>query len=86
MTRGRGFRLTTGNLSSEGESGLGRADDSGSTWEWDETTEEYYCHTFLKEQPDLNWENEELRNELYDMMHWWLKKGSDGFRMDVVGR
>ena len=56
-----------------------------SAWEWDPTTEQYYLHLFLREQPDLNWENEELRKEVYDMMHWWFKKGIDGFRMDVVG-
>ncbi|GAA0178816.1 oligo-1,6-glucosidase [Clostridium sediminicola] len=57
---------------------------SGSTWEYDENTDEYYLHIFSKKQPDLNWENEKLRNEVYDMMHFWLKKGIDGFRMDVI--
>lgn len=57
---------------------------SGSAWEWVEERQQYYLHLFLKEQPDLNWENEEVRKEVYDMMHWWLKKGVDGFRMDVV--
>ena len=60
------------------------ADSSNSAWEWDSTTEQYYLHTFLKEQPDLNWESPAMRKEVYDMMHWWLKKGADGFRMDVV--
>ncbi|ORY32235.1 glycoside hydrolase superfamily [Naematelia encephala] len=55
-----------------------------SAWEWDEATQQYYLHLFLKEQPDLNWENPELRHAVYDMMHWWLKKGIDGFRMDVI--
>ncbi|CAD6587105.1 MAG: hypothetical protein TREMPRED_004662 [Tremellales sp. Tagirdzhanova-0007] len=55
-----------------------------SAWEWEPTTEQYYLHLFLKEQPDLNWENEELRKEVYEMMHWWFKKGIDGFRMDVI--
>ncbi|HEY3060011.1 MAG TPA: alpha-glucosidase [Chloroflexota bacterium] len=56
----------------------------GSAWEWDQTTEQYYLHLFSKKQPDLNWENPKLRAEIYDMMHWWLKKGIDGFRMDVI--
>lgn len=56
----------------------------GSAWEWDETSQQYYLHLFLKEQPDLNWENPTVRNEVYDLMHWWLKRGADGFRMDVV--
>lgn len=59
-------------------------DPSGSAWEWDETTQQYFLHTFLKEQPDLNWECKELRQALWTMMHYWLKRGSDGFRMDVV--
>ena len=57
---------------------------SGSAWEWDEATGEYYLHLFLKEQPDLNWENPELRKEVFKMMRWWLERGADGFRMDVV--
>jgi oligo-1,6-glucosidase len=56
----------------------------GSAWEYDETTKEYYLHLFSKKQPDLNWENPEVRAAIYDMMHWWLKKGIDGFRMDVI--
>jgi oligo-1,6-glucosidase len=57
---------------------------SGSTWQYDDTTDMYYLHLFSKKQPDLNWENEEVRNEVYDMMKWWLDKGIDGFRMDVI--
>lgn len=55
-----------------------------STWEFDAQTGEYYFHSFAVEQPDLNWENPEVRNEIYEMMHFWLKKGIDGFRMDVI--
>lgn len=57
---------------------------SGSAWQYDETTEEYYLHIFSKKQPDLNWENPKLRQEIYDMMKFWLDKGIDGFRMDVI--
>lgn len=57
---------------------------SGSAWQLDETTGEYYLHLFSKKQPDLNWENEKVRQEVYDMMEWWFKKGIDGFRMDVI--
>lgn len=57
---------------------------SGSTWDFDEATGEYYLHLFSKKQPDLNWENPKLRKEIYDMMTWWLEKGIDGFRMDVI--
>lgn len=57
---------------------------SGSAWEFDENTEEYYLHIFSKKQPDLNWENPKLRQEVYDMMKYWLDKGIDGFRMDVI--
>ncbi|MRG84753.1 glycoside hydrolase family 13 protein [Salinibacillus xinjiangensis] len=57
---------------------------SGSAWEYDEKTDEYYLHIFSKKQPDLNWENPKLRQEVYDMMKWWLDKGIDGFRMDVI--
>lgn len=56
----------------------------GSVWEYDETTGEYYLHLFSKKQPDLNWENPRLRQEVYKMMNWWLDKGIDGFRMDVI--
>ncbi|MFC4025356.1 alpha-glucosidase [Oceanobacillus longus] len=57
---------------------------SGSAWEYDENTKEYYLHLFSKKQPDLNWENPKLREEIYNMMKWWLDKGIDGFRMDVI--
>ncbi|WAA09982.1 glycoside hydrolase family 13 protein [Fervidibacillus albus] len=57
---------------------------SGSAWEYDPETDEYYLHLFSKKQPDLNWENEKVRNEIYEMMTWWLDKGIDGFRMDVI--
>jgi oligo-1,6-glucosidase len=57
---------------------------SGSAWEYDEATGEYYLHLFSKKQPDLNWENPKLRRAVYDMMTWWLDKGIDGFRMDVI--
>lgn len=56
----------------------------GSTWQYDESTDEYYLHLFSKKQPDLNWENKKVRQEIYDMMTWWLNKGVDGFRMDVI--
>ncbi|GKT53911.1 maltase [Colletotrichum tofieldiae] len=62
-----------------------RSHFSGSTWEWDEATGEYYLHLFAKEQPDLNWENEETREAIYDnAMRFWLDKGVDGFRIDTV--
>ncbi|TLS36501.1 glycoside hydrolase family 13 protein [Pseudalkalibacillus caeni] len=57
---------------------------SGSAWQYDEQTEEYFLHLFSKKQPDLNWENPVLRKEIYNMMTWWLEKGVDGFRMDVI--
>ncbi|MBK8780682.1 MAG: alpha-glucosidase [Anaerolineales bacterium] len=57
---------------------------SGSAWQYDETTGEYYMHIFTKKQPDLNWENPKLRAEVYDLMKYWLDKGVDGFRMDVI--
>ncbi len=57
---------------------------SGSVWELDETTGEYYLHLFSKKQPDLNWENPEVRAAVYEMMNWWLDRGIDGFRMDVI--
>ena len=56
----------------------------GSAWTWCEERQQYYLHTFADFQPDLNWENEKLRSEIYQMMDWWLKKGIDGFRMDVI--
>lgn len=57
---------------------------SGSAWAWDEKTEEYYLHLFGKKQPDLNWENADLRDALYGEMRFWLAKGVDGFRLDVI--
>ncbi len=57
---------------------------AGSTWEYDEKTEEYYLHLFTKKQPDLNWENPKVREEIYKLMRFWLDKGVDGFRMDVI--
>ena len=57
---------------------------SGSTWQFDETSGEYYLHLFSREQPDLNWENPEVRQAIYAMMRWWLDRGIDGFRMDVI--
>ena len=56
----------------------------GSAWEYDELTGEYYLHLFSRRQPDLNWENPAVRREIYDMMRWWLDRGVDGFRMDVI--
>ena len=56
----------------------------GSVWQYDAQTEEHYLHLFSVKQPDLNWETPELRAEIYDMMRWWLDKGVDGFRMDVI--
>ncbi|EOO37486.1 glycoside hydrolase family 13 protein [Bacillus mycoides] len=57
---------------------------SGSAWQYDEMTDEYYLHLFSKKQPDLNWDNEKVRQDVYDMMKFWLEKGIDGFRMDVI--
>jgi oligo-1,6-glucosidase len=57
---------------------------SCSAWEYDDMTDEYYLHLFTRHQPDLNWENPKVRDEIYDMMTWWLDKGIDGFRMDVI--
>ncbi len=57
---------------------------SGSAWKYDPATDEYFLHIFSKKQPDLNWENPKVRHEVFSMMHWWLKKGVDGFRMDVI--
>jgi oligo-1,6-glucosidase len=56
----------------------------GSAWERDERTGEYYLHLFSRKQPDLNWDNPKLRQEIFDMMTFWLDKGIDGFRMDVI--
>lgn len=57
---------------------------SGSAWEYDENTGQYYMHLFSKKQPDLNWENAEVREALYEMVNWWLDKGIDGFRVDAI--
>lgn len=57
---------------------------SGSAWTLDPLTNQYYLHLFAKKQPDLNWENPALRHEIYKMMRFWLDKGVDGFRMDVI--
>lgn len=57
---------------------------NGSTWEYDETTEQYYLHYFTKKQPDLNWENPKVRKEIFDILEYWFQKGVDGFRMDVI--
>ena len=57
---------------------------SGSAWELDDNTGEYYLHLFSRKQPDLNWENPEVRRAVYSMMRWWLDRGIDGFRMDVI--
>lgn len=56
----------------------------GSAWELDAQTQMYYLHLFSRKQPDLNWENKDLRKDIYGMMTWWLEKGVDGFRMDVI--
>ncbi len=56
----------------------------GSAWTYDEATGEYYLHLFSQKQPDLNWENPQVRQAIYALMHWWLRKGVDGFRMDVI--
>lgn len=57
---------------------------SGPAWEYDKTTDMYFLHLFSKKQPDLNWDNPAVRQEVFDMMNWWLEKGVDGFRMDVI--
>jgi alpha-glucosidase len=56
----------------------------GSAWEWDEATGQYYYHAFLKEQPDLNWRNPEVREAMHDVLRFWLDRGVDGFRVDVI--
>ncbi|WP_438824519.1 glycoside hydrolase family 13 protein [Bacillus sp. JJ1521] len=57
---------------------------SGPAWEFDEETGQYYMHIFSTKQPDLNWENKEVRDELFQMVNWWLDKGIDGFRVDAI--
>lgn len=59
-------------------------DKEGKAWKYDEASNAYYLHYFSEKQPDLNWENPKLREEIYQMMHFWFKKGIDGFRMDVI--
>lgn len=61
-----------------------RSNFSGSAWTYSEERQEYYLHLFHKKQPELNWQCAELRNEIYRMMNWWLDKGVDGFRLDVI--
>ncbi|MEG2984065.1 MAG: alpha-glucosidase [Peptostreptococcaceae bacterium] len=56
----------------------------GSAWVKDDKTDQYYLHLFTKKQPDLNWESEDMRLAIYDMMNWWLDKGIDGFRVDAI--
>lgn len=56
----------------------------GSAWEYDKATDEYFLHLFSRKQPDLNWENKEVRHALYAMVNWWLDKGIDGFRIDAI--
>ena len=56
----------------------------GSAWEFDSRTAQYYCHTFLREQPDLNWRNPQVRDAIYDVMRFWLERGVDGFRLDAI--
>jgi len=56
----------------------------GSAWEWDETTKQYYLHYYSKHMPDLNWDYQPLREEIYEMMRWWMDMGVDGFRLDVI--
>lgn len=60
------------------------SDFGGSAWEFDNNTQQYYLHLFSKKQPDLNWDNPDLRKNIYDTMKWWLDQGVDGFRMDVI--
>lgn len=57
---------------------------SGSAWEYDENTDQYFMHIFSRKQPDLNWENPNMRQAVYDMINWWLDKGIDGFRVDAI--
>ncbi|XQY92967.1 glycoside hydrolase family 13 protein [Metabacillus sp. HB246100] len=57
---------------------------SGSAWQYDDKTNQYYLHIFSTKQPDLNWRNEEVRTALYNMINWWLDKGIDGFRVDAI--
>jgi alpha-glucosidase len=56
----------------------------GGAWEWDEATEQYYYHAYLREQPDLNWRNREVREAMHDVLRFWLQRGVDGFRVDAL--
>lgn len=58
----------------------------GSAWQYDPQTNMYFLHLYTDKQPDLNWENEKVRQEVYDLMTWWFEKGIDGFRMDVINQ
>ncbi|KAJ8456416.1 hypothetical protein ONZ45_g18727 [Pleurotus djamor] len=58
----------------------------GSAWDYDEKTDEYYLHIYVSKQPDFNWENEDVRHAVWDLMDFWLKRGCDGFRMDVINK
>jgi alpha-glucosidase len=60
------------------------SDFGGSAWEWDEATEQYYLHAFLKEQPDLDWRNPAVQQAMYDVLRFWFARGVDGFRIDVL--
>ena len=60
------------------------SDFGGSAWEWDDATAQYYYHAFLKEQPDLNWRNQDVRTAMYEIIRFWLDRGVDGFRIDVL--
>ena len=57
---------------------------SGDAWSYNQATNEYYLHLFTKNQPDLNWENPKVRQEVYEIIDFWLSKGVDGLRMDVI--
>nr|GAT60433.1 glycoside hydrolase family 13 protein [Mycena chlorophos] len=61
-----------------------KAQFQGSAWDYDETTDEYYLHLFLAKQPDLNWENPDVRQAVWELMRFWVHRGCDGFRMDVI--
>src|SRR5690606_31236394 len=61
-----------------------RSSFGGSAWEWDESTGQYYYHAFDKAQPDLNWRNPEVQEAMFSVMRYWLEKGVDGFRVDVM--
>src|SRR5690606_24672742 len=60
------------------------SDFGGSAWEWDEQTAQYYYHAYLRQQPDLNWRNPAVRAEMYNVLRFWLERGVDGFRVDVL--